>query len=111
MIKAQAFKDERVFLALSLWSNISKIICIAYGQNPFIGEFLLQKVGRFKDGKTVRSTQSISFSKLVFDYDFKILSVTMTKEELRAFLTIKNKNFKKLKNEQILTLQEFQSLG
>lgn len=110
MIKAQAFKDNRVFLALSLWSNISKIICIAYGQNTAIGDFLLERVGRFKDGKMVRSTQSISFSKLVFDYGFKILSVTMSREELLAFLALKNKKFQNLSESQILSLQEFKGL-
>lgn len=61
--KALAFKDRKVWLALSVWESASELMCICYGQDERIGDFLKEKIDRFKEGETVRSTQSISFEK------------------------------------------------
>ncbi|MBU4693958.1 hypothetical protein KQ878_03650 [Mycoplasma zalophidermidis] len=95
--KAKAFQDPRLYLALAVWKGASDLLFICYGQNKKIGEFLEQKVNAFKnEGKNVRSTQSITLSKLVFTYGFKIFPVSKSKEEIKQLLLLANKSFNKL---------------
>lgn len=105
--KAKAFKDKKVWLALSIWQSASDILCICYGQNDKIGDFLKEKVDHFKSGHVVRSTQSISFSTLVFTYGFRILSVSCEPEKLKSLLVLGNSSFKKLDLSKIDTLSSF----
>lgn len=106
--KAEAFKDKKVFLALSVWREASDLLFICYGQNEKIGEFLENKVNWFKEGHTVRSTQSLSLSTLVFTYGFKILAVSKSKDQIYQLLISKNRQFFKLDREtQLLDLREF----
>jgi len=108
--KAEAFKDEKVYLALAVWKDASDLIFICYGQNPLIGEFLEEKIKWFKAGNTVRSTQSISLSTLVFKYGFKILAVNRTKAEVLSLLRLRNKTFNKLTIDSIISLDEFKGI-
>lgn len=109
--KAQAFKNKRVHLAQAVWKGASDLIFIAYGQNEQIGEFLEEKVKWFKSGHTVRSTQSIGLSDLVFKYDFKLLSVSKTKSELKSLLSLKNRKFAYLNDCQIISQREFKDIA
>lgn len=109
--KAEAFKDQKVYLALAVWKGASDLLFICYGQNEKIGKFLEEKVKWFLDGNTVRSTQSIAVQKLVFDYGFKILAVNKSKKDLLNILRLKNRAFNKLTEEDIVSLQEFNHLG
>ena len=108
--KADAFKDNRLWLALSVWISVSEPLCICYGQNPMIGDFLREKVDNFKDGQTVRSTQSISFSSLVFRYGFKILTINKSPDELYTLLNANNHAFSKLDKSSIVTLRDYHGL-
>lgn len=105
--KAEAFKDKKVFLALAVWQDASDLLFICYGQNKEIGNFLEEKVNWFKEGHTLRSTQSISLSNLVFKYGFKIIAVSKTKEETKQLLRAKNRMFSALKEDEILDYSEF----
>lgn len=105
--KAEAFKDKKVWLALSIWQSASDLLCICYGQNDKIGDFLKQKVDHFKAGNVVRSTQSISMTTLVFNYGFKILSTSYEPEKLKNLLILENSSFKKLELSKIHTLSTF----
>lgn len=105
--KAEAFKDEKVYLALAIWKDASDLLFICYGQNPKIGEYLEEKVKWFKAGNTVRSTQSISLSNLVFNYGFKILAVNKSKEEVKCLLKLKNRAFNNMPNDTVISLKEF----
>ncbi len=105
--KAIAFGNKKVWLALSIWESASDLLCICYGQNDKIEKFLTNKIKRFKQGKTVRSTQSISFSALIFDYGFKILSITKSPDELHKILQMKNKKLLKIDKNIISTPQTF----
>ena len=109
--KAEAFKDEKVYLALALWKDASDLLFICYGQNERIGEFLEEKVRWFKSGHTVRSTQSIPLSKLVFEYGFKILAVNRSKEEVISILRKKNSAFKKMSDDTVISLDEFNGIN
>lgn len=106
--KANAFKDKKVFLALAVWKDASDLLFICYGQNPEIWNFLEEKVKWFKAGNTVRSTQSLSVSKLVFDYWLKIIAVNKTKKEVKSLLQMKNKVFFNLTDDMIISVDEFQ---
>ena len=106
----EAFKDEKLYLALAIWKDASNLLFICYGQNPKLGEFLEEKVRWFKKGQTVRSTQSLSLSALIFKYDFKLLAVNKTKQELINLLKLKNRNFAKLAGNNIISLNEFKTI-
>lgn len=108
--KAEAFKDKKVFLALAVWKGASDLLFICYGQNKKIGEYLERKVKWFKGGNTVRSTQSISLSKLVFDYGFNILAVNASKRELIDLLKNKNRKFQRLNEDDIISIEEYNGL-
>lgn len=105
--KAEAFKSPNLFLALAVWKNAADLLFICYGQNSRIGEFLKEKIDWFKAGNTVRSTQSISVTTLVFDYGFKVISINKTKQQLLDVLRNKNRSFLKLDLDDIVTWEEF----
>ena len=108
--KAEAFKDEKVFLALAIWKNASDLLFIIYGQNEKIGEFLEEKIKWFKGGNTVRSTQTISASQLINEYGFKILAVNKSKEEVLNILRLKSRSFKSLTQNDIQDLKDFEGV-
>ncbi len=94
--KAEAFKDRKLYLALAIWGTASELLFMVYGQNDKIGEFLAEKVKHFKNGNTVRSTQSISYTKLIKDYGFKIIINSKSKEDIYNIITLKNPTMKKI---------------
>lgn len=108
--KANAFRDRKLWLALSVWENASDLLFIVYGQNDKIGGFLAEKVNHFlKDNNTVRSTQSVSINDLIFKYNFKILCIK-PKNEIINILHLKNQKLKNI-DEKILTdLKDFRSI-
>ena len=108
--KAQAFKENNLWLALSVWQNAADLLFICYGRHRGIGEYLEGRVRAFLDGHGgVRSTQSISLGKLMQDYAFRILSISMPPDDIVALLTLKSKALKKcVVPERIDTLQTFQ---
>lgn len=107
--KAKLFKDKRIWLALSVWSNVTTPICICFGQHTSIGDILHDGVQRHKDGKTVRSTQTIGMHKLIFEFGFKILSPTLSTNELIQKLNFK-RDFKQLSKEHIIEYKNFNSI-
>lgn len=108
--KAEAFKDEKVYLALAVWKNARDLLFIIYGQNEKIGEFLEKKIDWFKSGHVVRSTQSISASNLINTYGFKILAVNRTKLEVLNILRLKSRAFKNLTIDNIQDMSEFKGI-
>lgn len=108
--KAEAFKDTKTFLALSIWKEASQLLFICFGQNEEIGKFLEEKVRWFKSGHTVRSTQSISLSDLVFKYGFKILAVNKSKDEVYQLLISKSNTFRKLDKSVIIDFKDFNDI-
>lgn len=72
--KALSFKDKNVMISLSLWPSFGKLLCVAAGYNELVSDFLLKKVNNHLEKRTSRSTQSLSFLNLVFDYNFKIVA-------------------------------------
>ena len=41
--KAEAFRDKKVFLALSIWKDASDLLFICFGQNEELGKYLSKK--------------------------------------------------------------------
>ena len=62
----------------------------------------------FKTGNTVRSSQSIPMSQLVFKYGFDILTITNSPEETKNVLVLKQRIFAKLPLNRIHTLEDFE---
>lgn len=88
--KAEAFMDEKTYLAVGVWAGISDLQFIVYGQHPAIGQYLYQKVLESKENRR-RSTQTIGISKLVKDYGFKIYTPTKTSQQLASELALRFK--------------------
>lgn len=97
--KAECFKRKNLYLALAIWKDASDLLFICFGQNEEIGKWLEEKVKWFKGGNTVRSTQSISFSKLINEYGFKICTVDRSTEDVKELIIKKYKKFKSIPNE------------
>lgn len=106
--KADAFRSKNVWLSLSLWRNISEILCICYGQNELIGDILEKGVLKHKSSLTVRSSQTISMSKLIFQLGFKILSPIYNKHELISYLNLHG--LQKLDTHHIIEYKDFISI-
>lgn len=101
--KADLFKEENVYLALSVWRAASELLFIVYGQNREIGDFLRKKVEWFKEGNTVRSTQSISISDLVCKYKFKVYTVHKKPDEVFELFQVRN-SCRKIPREAIFSI-------
>lgn len=105
--KADVFKSDQLHLSLAVWNNASDLLFICYGKNSQIGDFLTERIDHFKAGNTVRSTQSITLTSLIFTYGFKIISISKSREQLLELLRTKNRSFQKLNSSDILTWEEF----
>lgn len=110
--KANTFKDEKLYLALAVWKNASDLLFICFGQHKELGNFLTKKVNHFLGGNNVRSTQSLGLSRLIFEYDFKILTggSGRSKEDVLEILRLKSKAFNKLTLNHIISQEEFTSI-
>lgn len=105
--KAEAFKDEKLFLAVALWDGMTELIAMVYGQNPLIGDFLEESVRRVANTST-RSTQSISISNLVNRYGFKIIAPPNRKKgDVREIFIAKSASFRKVDSTVFLDYDEF----
>jgi hypothetical protein len=91
--KALAFTSENLYLALAIWDKAADLLFIVYGRNPLIGEYLKERIDVFKKGTTVRSTQSISYTSLVNNYSFKIITKMRSKNEVLKLIREKNSSF------------------
>lgn len=89
--KAEAFEDEKLFLAVGVWAGLSELLFMVYGQNFLIGQYLKQKIDFFNSGGSKRSTQSISVKDLVTKYGFQIMSPTKSKKEIQSIFRLKYK--------------------
>ena len=105
--KARAFMDEKVWLALSVWDSAANLLFICYGQNEKIGEYLLNKV-KEQTLNSKRRTQSISLGQLISEYGFKILTISLSKEELYMKLTATGRTtLSKIDRDIIVELPDF----
>lgn len=91
--KALAFSSENLNLALAIWDKAADLLFIVYGKNPLIGKYLKERIDVFKNGSTVRSTQSISYTSLVSNYGFKIITKMRSKKEVLQIIRLKNRLF------------------
>jgi hypothetical protein len=90
--KASLFESNEVFLALAVWDKAADLLFFVFGQNKDIGIYLKTKIDSFKRGETVRSTQTLSFSALITKYNFKIVTITRSKNEVIEIIRKKNRS-------------------
>lgn len=107
--KALSFTDKNVYLQVPLWVEAGKISFFMIGNNPEVGNWLLEKVNHYnKNRKSIRCTQTLSMTKLYKDFGFKIVAVSHTKDQVVKMLRDKHrKAFKYLKVEDIMTVDEY----
>jgi len=93
--KAKAFQTNKVETAVGIWRGATDLLCAVYGSHIDLGNYLEEKVHHFKAGKTVRSTQSISVSKMLKDFNFNIkIGTGQNKSDIKRLLISKNNVFK-----------------
>ena len=85
--KADAFKEDNVYLCLSLRKYASDPVFFAFWKNGKIWEFLENRM--LNRPNWTRSTQSISLQNLVLEYWFFIYSVNKDIEDLFNILQMK----------------------
>ena len=88
--KAEAFKSNNLYLALAVWDKAADLLMIVYGKNSEIGTYLEKKIDDFKNGKTVRSTQSINMTSLIRNYGFKIVTKDLAKTQVHQLIREKS---------------------
>lgn len=109
--KADAFRHSNVWLALSVWENVTTPAFICFGQHENIGDILEEGVLKHQRGETVRSTQTISMDKLIFDFNFKILSPNLSAEDLlNRFHLLQKIKLKKITREHIIEFNDFTNI-
>lgn len=108
--KALSFKEDNVYLQVPLWVNAAEISCFLIGSNPEIGEFLLNKVKHYNENRKniIRCTQSLTIAKLYKDFDFKIVAVDYTKEQVVELLKKQHpKTFGAICVDNIMSIEEY----
>ena len=110
--KALSFKSEDVYLQAPVWINASKISFFLIGNNPEVGDYLLERVKKYNAKRSsIRCTQTLSVTKLYKDFGFKIVAVDETKEQVVNRLKEKyKKSFKNISVDDILTVDEYNNL-
>lgn len=104
--KAEAMKDKKVWLAVGVWFDINNLGFILWGQNKKIGEVLERKIKECKPG--TRCSVTIPLSSLITKYGFKIIAVSISKQEVVDLLkTVNPKSYENLEK-KVITLDEFQ---
>lgn len=99
--KAYAFMDQKLFLAVGIWSGLCDLQFIIYGQHLGIGEYLEQKIKNKRPES--RSTQTISVSNLVQKYGFKIIPVKLQKAEIEIMMELQYKRSNNWWSEAIIS--------
>ena len=75
--KAEAFRDDRLYIGISVWKNVNELMFMVVGQNRALGENMISSL---KEGES--KCFRIALSTLIKKYGFKIVPITITKEEL-----------------------------
>ena len=68
--KAEAFKSQKLFVAVGIWFGASELKAILYGQDPLLGIFLEEQVIRQTEDSQ-RRTQNIALTKLI-KWNFRV---------------------------------------
>jgi hypothetical protein len=68
--KAKAFYDKRVWTAIGIWKGAANLEFIIYGQNPKLGEYLLEKV---INCKAENSKIQIEITEFIKQWSFHIV--------------------------------------
>ena len=110
--KALSFNSEDVYLQAPVWIDAAKISFFMVGNNPEVGDYLLERVKNYNEKRSSRrSTQTLSVSKLYKDFGFKIVAVDETKEQVANRLKEKYKKaFKNISVDDILTVDEYNEM-
>lgn len=100
--KARFFQDKKAWLAVGVFEG-NELLFILWGQNRRLGDYLEDRV---LHSTSVRCSQYVSLSALIKKYGFKIISVSMNKEEVIEFLNGQVQVFEDL-DKKVINLSEF----
>lgn len=89
--KAAIMQDDNVWLAVGVWFALNDLGFIVFGQNAEIGRRIDKKAKKCKPGIT--AAVQIPLSSLITKYNFQIISVSKTEEEIRKLLSEYNPQY------------------
>lgn len=106
--KASAFTKENVYLQVPVWIDAKRMSFFLIGNNPEVGEFLLNDVKNYIKSNRKRCTQTLTITKLYNRYGFKIVSADESKEDVVKRLKAKHRDtFKNLTVDEIMSVDEY----
>jgi hypothetical protein len=106
--KALEFKNENVYVQVPIFLNAKDISFFLIGNNPDVGDFLLTAARNFKKSTSRRCSPKIEVTQLYSKYNFKIVAVDESKEQVVERLKNKYKKaFKDITADDIMTVDEY----
>lgn len=106
--KALEFKSKNVYVQVPIFLNARDISFFMIGNNPEVGDFLLNAAINFKKSNSRRCSPKIEVTQLYSKYGFKIVAVDETKEQVVERLKNKYKKaFKDISVDDIMTVSEY----
>lgn len=92
--KAEELSSGKVTIAIGVWGSLNDLMFIVHGNNPDIGLFIKNRIIKsLENGKSKRpGTVHISIKKLITTYNFTVMPISSTKEEVEQFLKDKGIN-------------------
>ena len=85
--KSEAFSSEKMYLAISVFSDINTLQFIIFGQNKYIGKYMELIL------QNKKHCAIFSIPTLLRRYGFKILPISISKEVLVQMMISTNKSF------------------
>ena len=85
--KAKAFENKNLLIAISLWKNTNDLMFMVVGQNSKLSERFIEHI---KKAGVPSKTINISISTLVRVYNFKVVPISISKEDTLQMLKTKH---------------------
>lgn len=106
--KALEFKNKNVYVQVPIFLNAKDISFFLIGNNPDVGDFLLNAAINFKKSNSRRCSPNIDIRQLYRKYKYKIVAVDESKEQVVERLKNKyKKSFKDITVDDIMTVSEY----
>lgn len=106
--KALEFKKKNVYIQAPVYLTAKKISFFLIGNNPEVGDFLLDAARKYNKSKSRRCSPKLQVTKMYTKYGFKIVAVDESKEQVVNRLKNKHKKvFSDITVNDIMSVAEY----